>query len=63
MLIRSLLLFAYTGITIWWLSGADENTNKIRLAGKVLLGLAALYFGIKSFLSWRKQLHTNQTVG
>jgi hypothetical protein len=63
LLIRSLLFFAYTGITIWWLSGADETTNKIRLAGKVLLGLAALYFGIKSFLSWRKQILTHQTEG
>jgi hypothetical protein len=63
MLIKSLLLFLYASITIWWLSGADENTNKIRLAGKVLLGLAALYFGIKSFLGWRKQILTHQTEG
>jgi hypothetical protein len=61
LLIRSLLFLAYTGVTIWWLSGADENTNKIRMAGKVLLGLAALYFGIKSYRSWRKQLHPQQT--
>jgi hypothetical protein len=55
------LFLAYTGVTIWWLSGADENTNKIRMAGKVLLGLAALYYGIKSYRSWRKQFHTQQT--
>lgn len=60
LMIRSLLFFAYTGVTIWWLSGADESPNKIRMAGKVLLGLVALYYGIKSYRNWRKEFRTHQ---